>query len=66
VQYGTVCVSLEREEIVERLSEMQEENAKAWVAGLIKSVSHGDLVRLVVTMWAIWYARRKGIYENNF
>jgi hypothetical protein len=66
VQYGTVCVSLEREEIVEHLSEMQEEDTRAWVAGLIKSVSHGDLVRVVVTTWAIWYARRKPRHENNF
>ena len=61
------CVwALESEEIVEHLSEMQEEDASAWVVALIKSVSHGDLVSVVVTMWAIWYARRKSIHENIF
>jgi ribonuclease HI len=58
--------ALEQEEIVEHLSEMHEEDARAWVAALIKSVPHGDLIRVVVTMWAIWYARRKAIHENIF
>jgi hypothetical protein len=39
------CVgALEQEEIVEHLSEMHEEDARAWVAALIKSVPHGDLI----------------------
>jgi len=25
-----------------------------------------DLVRVCVTLWAIWYARRKAIHEQNF
>jgi hypothetical protein len=57
---------LEQEEIVEHLSEMHEEDARAWVVALIKLVSHGDLIRVVVTMWAIWYARRKAIHDNVF
>ena len=44
------CVwALEQEEIVEHLSEMHEEDARAWVAALIKLVSHGDLIRVVVS-----------------
>jgi hypothetical protein len=58
--------ALEQEEILEHLSEMHEEDARAWVAALIKSVPHGNLIRMVVTMWAIWYARRKAIHENIF
>jgi hypothetical protein len=61
------CVwALEQEEIVEHLSEMHEEDARTWVAALIKLVSLGDLIRVVVTMWAIWYARRKAIHDNVF
>jgi len=45
---------------------MHEEDARAWVAALINSVSHGDLIRVVVMMWAIWYARRKATHENIF
>ena len=43
-------MALESEEIVEHLSEMP----------------HVDLIRVLVTMWAIWYARRKAIHENIF
>lgn len=61
------CVwALEPEEIVEHLSEMQEEDSRAWLATLIKSVSHDDLTRVVVTIWAIWYTRRKAIRDNIF
>ena len=52
--------------IVEHLSEMQEKDSMAWLATLIKSVSHDDLTRVVVTIWAIWYGRRKGIHDNIF
>jgi hypothetical protein len=47
-----MCGVLEREKFVEHLSEdtVQEEDARAWVATLIKSVSRGDLVRAVVMM----------------
>ena len=27
---------------------------------------HRDLLRLVITLWSIWYARRKAIYEDIF
>ena len=58
--------ALESEEIVEHLSEMQEENSRGWLANLIARMPHVDLIRVLVTMWAIWYVRRKVIYENIF
>jgi hypothetical protein len=61
------CVwALESEEIVEHLSEMQEETSRGWLAHLIEIMPHTDLIRVLVTMWAIRYARRKAIYENIF
>jgi hypothetical protein len=31
-----------------------------------ESLSQSQFVNLVVTLWAIWYARRKSIHENEF
>ena len=54
------CVwALESEAIVEHLSEMQKENSRGWLANMFETMSHADLIRVLVTMWAIWYARRK-------
>ena len=33
---------------------------------MCSSLPQDDLVRVVVTLWAIWYARRKAIHEQNF
>ena len=54
------CVwALESEEIVEHLSEMQEKNSRGWLVNLFETMPHADLIGVLVTMWAIWYARRK-------
>jgi hypothetical protein len=54
------CVwALESVEIVEHLSEMQDENSRGWLANLFETMSHVDLIWMLVTVWAIWYARRK-------
>ena len=54
------CVwALESEEIVEHLSEMQEKNSRGWLVNLFETMPHADLIRVLVTMWEIWYARRK-------
>ena len=33
---------------------------------MIESLSHEDFVRMLVTLWAVWTARRKAIHENIF
>ena len=54
------CVwALESEEIVEHLSEMQEKNSRGWLVNLFETMPHADLIRVLVTMWVIWYAKRK-------
>jgi hypothetical protein len=61
------CVwALESKEIVEHLSEMQEENSRGWLVNLIETMPYADLIRGLVPVWAIWYARRKAIHENIF
>ena len=40
--------------------------ARGWLAKVMDMLPHDDLIRVVVTPWAIWHARRKAIHENIF
>ena len=61
------CVwALEKDEITDLIGELQEQGARAWLAHVFSELASDDLVRVVVTMWAIWYARRKTIHEAVF
>jgi hypothetical protein len=60
------CVwALEKEEITEHLFQIEEQDAKGWLA-VMKSLRHEDLIQVTVTLWAIWYARRKVVHENIY
>jgi hypothetical protein len=54
------------EEITEHLINVQESDARSWIFSLIETLKHDDLIRVLVTLWAIWYARRKAIHDNIF
>jgi hypothetical protein len=57
------CVwALAPEEITEHMMDMAEPDAKQWIFSLINSLKHEDLIRCFVTLWAIWFARRKAIH----
>lgn len=61
------CVwSLTDGSLVEHVCPNLDTNAKNWIFGLHDSLSEPWFVRLAVTLWAIWGARRKAIYENIF
>jgi ribonuclease HI len=61
------CVwALQQEELLEFISRAQHDDARGWLHEAIKILSKKDFVRLVVTMWSIWYARRKVIHEDIF
>jgi hypothetical protein len=61
------CVwALEKEDIADFIGALQEEDARAWLAKVLSSVVQEDIYRVVVTIWAIWHARRKAIHENLF
>jgi hypothetical protein len=61
------CVwALEKEDITDFIGAMQEEDARAWLAKVLSSLPQEDMVRVVVTIWAIWHARRKALHENLF
>jgi ribonuclease HI len=41
-------------------------SARLWLAEMTESLSADDFARVAVTLWAIWYARRKMIHEEVF
>jgi hypothetical protein len=36
------------------------------LAAIFKTLPHNEVTRVVVTLWAIWYERRKAIHEESF
>jgi hypothetical protein len=61
------CVwALEKEDITNFIGALQEEDARAWLEKILSSLPQADMVRVVVTMWAIWHARRRAIHEDIY
>jgi hypothetical protein len=53
-------------EVTEHMSQVQEPETRSWLFTMFDTVPHKQLVRLCVTAWAIWHARRKAIHEGIF
>jgi len=47
---------LEKEERVELLSEILENDAKSWLAIMAEILPQEDIARVAITLWAIWFA----------
>jgi hypothetical protein len=61
------CVwDLEKEELTDFIGALEEEDFRAWLANDLSSLPQEDMVRVVVTLWDILYARRRAIHENIF
>ncbi|KAI4980178.1 hypothetical protein ZWY2020_020663 [Hordeum vulgare] len=61
------CVrALSDEALVSQFTENTEPNVWLWLFKLSDSFSQAQFARLAVTLWAIWYARRKAVYESIF
>lgn len=61
------CVwALEKEDITDFIGALQEEGARAWLAKILTLLPQEDMVRVVVTLWAVWYASRKTVHENIY
>jgi hypothetical protein len=41
-------------------------SARLWLVELTATLSHEEFARVAVTLWAIWYARRKIIHDGEF
>jgi hypothetical protein len=50
---------LEKDEITEHICHIEDQDARGWLVAVMQSLKHEDLIRVTVTLWAIWYARRK-------
>ena len=61
------CVwALIDDELTEHISINKCGNAKEWIFFLIETLSHEQFTKTVVTLWAVWSARRKAIHEDIF
>ena len=61
------CVwALSNEEMVEHICRIQDQNPWIWLAEITSSLPREELKRVVVTLWAIWHAKCKAVYEKAF
>ena len=61
------CIwSLSEVSLVERVSMNTDTNARNWLFAMHDQLPQRDFVPLVVTLWSVWKARRKPIYEGIF
>jgi ribonuclease HI len=61
------CVwALVNPEIIKHMCRNEEGDTRRWLALLIDTLSQEEWTRVLVTLWAIWHARRKAIHENQF
>lgn len=54
------------EDPVEHLIACNIPDARLWLMVMMGSLKEGDFVLLLVTLWSIWWARRKAIHEQEF
>jgi ribonuclease HI len=61
------CVwALTAEDITEHIAMSTEPTAKQWLFHMIESMGKDDLTRMLVTLWAIWHAKRKAVHEDIY
>jgi hypothetical protein len=60
------CVwALVGEEITQHMCYSNEPNAKLWLFHMMESLKYVEFVEMAVTLWSIWYARRRLIHEGE-
>ena len=61
------CVwALSDEDILEHMLSNRTEDARLWLFWLLESTQQHDLAKILVTMWAIWWAWRRAIHDNEY
>jgi hypothetical protein len=58
--------ALAPEKISDYVANLQEPHARAWLASVLKDLPTNESTRVVVTLWALWSARRKIIHEGKY
>ena len=60
------CVwALVDEGVTEHMCLSEEPSAKQWLFAMMETLSRDDFARMAVTTWAIWFARRKIIFDDE-
>jgi hypothetical protein len=54
------------EEVTEHMQNAEEGRAREWLATMISTLEEENPTRILVTLWAIWHARRKAIHEQIY
>jgi ribonuclease HI len=52
--------------IVEHMCLATEPSARQWLFLMLNTMDHAGFIRMTITMWAIWHARRKVIHEEIY
>ncbi|XP_051209209.1 uncharacterized protein [Lolium perenne] len=52
--------------VVEHMCLAMEPSARQWLFLMLKTMDHAEFIRMPVTLWAIWHARRKVIHEEIY
>ena len=61
------CVwALQDHDLVEALNNSNKPDAKRWIFAIMEILSSADFTQVLVTLWAIWYSRRRAIHESIF
>jgi hypothetical protein len=60
------CVWALEEDLTAFICQIETPDARVWLAKVMAALKHEELTRVVVRLWAIWYARRQALFENNF
>ena len=61
------CVwALSDEDILEHMLSNRTDDARLWIFWLFETTNQHDLAKILVMMWAIWWARRKAIHDNEY
>ena len=59
------CVwALVDDDVADYIQASTEQDAKRWLFCMFNDLPHASMVKLVVTLWALWTARRKAIHEG--
>jgi cell division protein FtsW (lipid II flippase) len=57
---------LAEEGITEHVCAKEDSSAKNWLFIMMESMPRDEFAKVAVTLWSIWYARRKIIHDEEF
>ncbi|XP_073362125.1 uncharacterized protein [Aegilops tauschii subsp. strangulata] len=58
--------ALADDEVVEHLIMNRTDDARLWIFWLFDTMKENELATTLVTLWAIWWARRRAIHDEEF